>query len=341
MKSAVFYGKHDLRIEDRKIPEVGKNDVLIRIKACGVCGTDVHIFEGDKGAAECNPPIILGHELSGTVENTGLDVTTIKPGDRVCVDPNNCCDSCDYCREGIAHFCHNKIGYGTTVNGGFAEFCCVNEKQVYLLGNNTDFIAGAMTEPVACCIHGVDMCNIVLGSKVVVFGAGMIGLIMMQLARNSGADQVVMIEPVEKKRVMAQKLGADFCIDPLTQDPKEVLVSNGISRVTTVIECVGNVSTIKQAIDLAGTKSTVMMFGLTKPDDELSIKPFEIFQKEIELKSSYINPYTQQRALDLINSGAIDVKSMINEVCGLENLSNILSKPELRATGKFVIDPSL
>ena len=160
MKSAVFYGKHDLRVEDSSKPSVGKRDVLINVKACGVCGTDVHIYEGDKGAADVTPPTILGHEFAGVVEAVGSDVTGFKPGDRVCIDPNHPCGCCEPCRDGINHYCEHMTGYGTTVNGGFAEYCSVDMQQVYKLGDHTSFEQGAMTEPVACCLHGIDMCNI-------------------------------------------------------------------------------------------------------------------------------------------------------------------------------------
>lgn len=339
MKSAVFYGKHDLRVEDHPMPALGPNDVLIQIKACGVCGTDVHIYEGDEGAAEVTPPTILGHEFSGIVAEVGAAVTSCKVGDRVCIDPNCYCGNCEPCRNGVAHYCKHMIGYGTTVDGGFAEYCAVNERQVYILGNNTSFEQGAMAEPVACCLHGLDMCEIQPGHQVVIIGGGMIGLLMLQLARLAGAAKVALLEPVASKREVAKKLGADVCIDPVHEDAKAVLEANGMTWINTVIECVGRPSTIQQGIELAGNKAVVMMFGLTKPEETISVKPFEVFKKELVLKASYINPYTQKRALDLIDSGRLDVTSMIHEVCGLEKLSDILSKPELRALGKFVISP--
>ncbi len=336
MKSAVFYGKHDLRVEEHEMPVTGPKDVLIQVKACGVCGTDVHIYEGDKGAADVTPPTILGHEFSGVIVKTGEEVTSYKVGDRVCIDPNCYCGACDPCRNGVAHFCEHMIGYGTTVNGGFAEYCAVNERQVYKLGDNTTFEQGAMAEPVACCLHGMDMCEIRPGHQVVVIGGGMIGLLMLQLA---GAAKVALLELVESKREVGRKLGADICIDPIHEDAKARLKEEGMTWVNTVIECVGRPSTIEQAIDIAGNKAVVMMFGLTKPDETISVKPFQIFQKELELKASYINPYTQKRALDLINSGRLDVSSMICDVCGLDTLKDILSKPELRAKGKYIISP--
>lgn len=339
MKSAVFYGKHDLRVENSQMPKVGPEDILIQVKACGICGTDVHIYEGDKGAAEVTPPTILGHEFSGVIAEVGSNVTKYKVGDRVCIDPNCYCGKCDFCRNGIAHYCTDMIGYGTTVNGGFAEYCSVNQRQVYKLGDNTTFEQGAMTEPVACCLHGMDMCNIHPGSNVVVIGGGMIGLLMLQLSKLAGAARVALLEPVESKRVVAKKLGADILIDPINENVEEELKKAGMTWVNTVIECVGKTATIQQAIDIVGNKGTVMMFGLTKPDDTIAVKPFQIFQKEIELKSSFINPYTQKRALDLIDSGRLDVSSMVYAVESLENLADILSSPELRAKGKYIISP--
>ena len=339
MRSAVFYGKHDLRVEEHEMPKVGPKDVLIQVKACGVCGTDVHIYEGDKGAAEVTPPTILGHEFSGVIAEVGSEVVEYKVGDRVCIDPNCYCGACEPCRNGVAHYCEHMIGYGTTVNGGFAEYRAVNERQVYKLGDNTSFEQGAMTEPVACCLHGMDMCEIRPGHQVVVIGGGMIGLLMLQLAKLAGAAKVALLEPVESKREVGKKLGADVCIDPINEDAAEYLRAAGMTWINTVIECVGRPSTIEQAIELAGNKAVVMMFGLTKPDETISVKPFQIFQKELELKASYINPYTQKRALDLIDSGRLDVSSMVYEVCGLDRLADVLSRPELRANGKYIISP--
>lgn len=339
MRSAVFHGKHRLRVEERPLPELGAKDVLVQVKACGVCGTDVHIYEGDPGAAEVTPPTILGHEFSGVVTQVGSGVSGWKPGDRVCVDPNCYCGRCDACREGVAHYCTNMVGYGTTVDGGFAEYCAVDERQLYRLGAHTSFEQGAMAEPVACCLHGIDLCQIQPGHQVVVIGGGMIGLLMVQLARLAGAAKIALLEPVESKREVGKRLGADICIDPLQEDVPAALRAQGMTWVRTVIECVGRPATIEQAIEIAGNKAVVMMFGLTKPDETIPLKPFLVFQKELELKASYINPYTQKRALELIDSGRLDVGSMVCEICGLEELEDILGDPAHRARGKYIISP--
>ena len=165
----------------------------------------------------------------------------------------------------------------------------------------------------------------------------MIGLLMLQLAKISGAGKLILIEPVAEKRDLALKLGADLTIDPMTEDVKAALADKGIDRIACVIECVGKVATMQQAIAIAGKKSTVMLFGLTAPADEMPIKPFEIFKKEITLKASFINPYTQKRALALIDSGKIDVSSMVLECAPVEELPKILADKKRRAAGKILI----
>ncbi len=339
MKGAVFHGKHDIRIEEAPMPIIGDREVLIRVKACGICGTDVHIFEGDEGAAATPPKTILGHEFAGVVEQVGKGVKSVRVGDRVCVDPNKLCNECYYCKSGIGHFCESMVGIGTTVDGGFAEYCAVPESQVYPFEGHIDFEKAAMCEPVACCLHGIDMCEIAPGDTVMVIGGGMIGLIMLQLAKLKGAARLILAEPIEEKRNHAKRLGADICIDPTNENVKETLQCNGISRIHCVIECVGKVSTMEQAISYAGKKSTVMFFGLAKPDESISVKPFELFKKEIVLKASFINPYTQKRALELIASGRIDVSSMIYELAPLDELPLILGDPQRRSKGKYIIKP--
>lgn len=339
MKAGVFYGKGDLRVEERAIPQVKAGEVLIKVMACGICGTDVHIFNGDEGCSPTPPGTVLGHEFAGIVEKVGDGVTMAKVGDRVCVDPNKMCGECYYCKNGMGHYCESMVGIGTGIDGGFAQYCVVPQSQVYPLDDNTSFERGAMTEPLACCLHGIDLCKITCGETVVVIGGGMIGMLMMQLACISGASKVVLIEPVAQKREQALTLGASFCIDPINQDAKAVLKENGIERVGVVIECVGRKNTMAQAIDLAGNKATVMLFGLTAPSDEISVKPFEIFKKELTITASYINPYTQRRAIDLINANKVDVSSMVYKVASLDELPAILADGKERSKGKFIIAP--
>ena len=337
MKAAVFYKKSDLRVEDKPIPSVKSDEVLLKVRACGVCGTDMHIFDGDEGAAPTPAGTTLGHEFAGEIVAVGDGITDLKPGMRACVDPNKLCGVCDACRAGIGHFCENMIGIGTTVDGGFAEYCAVPRSQVFTFDQSVPFAKAAMTEPVACCLHGIDMCDIAAGDTVVVIGGGMIGLLMLQLARLKGAATTVLLEPQAHKRDMAKELGADYALDPLAPDFEKTWNSLSLGRVGTVIECVGKPATMEQAIALAGKKSTVMMFGLTRPNDTISVKPFEIFKKEITLKASFINPYTQKRALSLIESGRINVEKMIGETIPVDELPALLSDTRRRSAGKTIV----
>ena len=233
------------------------------------------------------------------------------------------------------------IGIGTTVNGGFAEYCVVPKSQVYHIADTTTYEQAAMAEPVACCMHGIDLCNISCSDTVMVIGGGMIGLIMLQLAKLAGASKLILLEPVEAKRIQAKQLGADICIDPINEDVRQVIDANNIKNIDCVIECVGKTATMEQAVEYAGNKATVMLFGLTAPEDTISIKPFAMFKKELEIKTSFINPYTQQRAIDLINSGKIDVSSMVYSISSIDELASILADKKALSKGKYIINPTL
>jgi 2-desacetyl-2-hydroxyethyl bacteriochlorophyllide A dehydrogenase len=249
------------------------------------------------------------------------------------------CGDCYYCKIGKAHFCENMVGIGTTTNGGFAEFCIVREKQVYKIGDNLSFEEGAMAEPVACCLHGLDLTGVQAGDTVMIIGGGTIGLIMLQLAKLSGAATLIMVEPVKLKRDMAKKFGADITIDPFNQSVRAVLDSYAIRDVNAVIECVGQKGTMQEAIRYVGKGGTAMLFGLTHPECEIPLLPFDVFRREITIKASFINPYTQSRAVSLLQSGRINVKDLITEVVSLDEITNVFEDKSYRTKGKVIIKP--
>lgn len=335
MKAAVFHGKHTVRVEEVQELPLTSYDVRIAIAYCGVCGTDIHIYEGDPGAAPVTPPNVLGHEMSGVVVATGDKVTQVKPGDRVAVDPNEMCGQCFYCRNAMGHFCTHMIGYGTTARGGFAEFLTVPEKQVYQIPDSMPLTHAALTETVSCCVHGIDLCRINAGQTVLVIGAGPIGLIMLQLAKLRGAAQIIVSEPTEQKRELALKLGADKAVDPTQEDLSNALAA--YSNIDCVIECVGSARTMSQAVALAGRGATVMFFGLTPPETEIAIKPYEVFAKELHLTASFINPYTFTRAISLLAEKKINVEDIISVTLPLKDMCRVFEEPALRQGGKVLI----
>lgn len=336
MKAAVYHGVHDLRVEEVPVRELADNEVLIQVKYCGVCGTDMHIYNGDGGSFEVNPPLIPGHEFSGVVAKIGDKVTAVKVGDRVSGDPNDMCGECYFCKNAMQHFCTNNIGVGTTVNGGFAEYVIMREKQVYKFSEDLSFIEAAMAEPISCCLHGIDLCNIRAGSTVLVMGGGPIGMIMLQLAKNAGAARLIMSEPVAEKREQAMALGATKTVNPIEEDVEAVL-NDYCENVDVVIECVGNIHTQEDAIRFAGKGATVMYFGLASPNEALPLKPDDVFKKELTITSSFINPYTFERALRVLESKTIELESLIANVIPLDNITEVFTNKEIVRAGKAMI----
>lgn len=336
MKAAVFFGKHDLRVTETDIPPVKEKQVRVRVKYCGVCGTDYHIYNGDAGAAEVTPPLIIGHEFSGIVDAVGPGVKSVKVGDKVAVDPNNMCGECYFCRNGQAHFCRNFKGYGTTDNGGFAEYVIVPEKQVYKVPDSMPLQTAALAETVSCCVHGIDLCNLKPGQNVLIIGCGPIGALMLQLAKSAGAGRIIVSEIVKEKRELALKYGADVVVDPVNEDLAAVLKENA-ENVDCVIECAGTVYTAEQAINLAGKGAVVMLFGLTSPGDFIKIRPYDIFQKEITIRSSFINPYTFNRAINLLATGRVRTDGIISDIIPIDEISRVFEDPSYRLRGKVLI----
>lgn len=338
MKAAVFYEPGVIKVEDKAEPNITDEEVLIRVMAAGVCGTDLHIFDGAKGASECFPPVILGHEFSGIVEAVGEAVTRVKPGDRVTVDPSIMCGKCYACQTGKPHFCETYSATGVTYDGGFAQFCKAKEEQLYILNPEVTFEEGALCEPLGCCLHGIDRANIRTGDTVLIIGGGTIGLIMIQLAKLAGAATVILSEPVEEKWKLAKKLGADYTVNPLKQTPFEVIQKEEIHEINVTIECVGARATMMDAFKYISNGGHVMLFGVPDPDLEIPVKPYEIYQKEISITASYVNPYTHGRAANLLNTGKLKLSELISDRFTLDEIGEAF---KIRGkNGKMMIFPN-
>lgn len=325
MKGSYFIGNKQFEVHDLVLPHLGSNDVLIRNKVAGICGTDVHIYHGGKGSADVTPPVVLGHEYAGIVEQTGENVTNIKTGDYVTVDPNIYCGECFFCRRGQKQFCSNLQAIGVTRNGGFAEYSVVPSTQVFAFSGDVSFEEMAMAEPLACCIHGIEQVNIVSGDLVVVVGGGAIGLIMVQLAKLRGAGKVILSEPVEYRRKVALDLGADVVVDPTTVDVCEQIHSlTGRNGADVVIECVGIASVTKQAISMADRGGRILLFSVPTPEATIDLPLIDVFHKELKIYGSFINPNTHQSAVDLINSKRIQVAPLITHRFSLNQLDEAI-----------------
>ncbi len=338
MKALVLTAPEQLSLQEVEVRKPQKDEIVIQVKACGVCGTDIHMFFGDKGAFQNDYPLIMGHEFAGIVTQTGAAASKFKVGDHVAVDPNIYCGQCRPCLRGDVHYCENMTGIGTTVSGGFAEYCTVKERAAYLVPDDMPFEYAAMMEPVSCCMHGIDRSNIHSGDTVAIIGFGSIGQIIFELANNSGAARIIVIEPMEDKLLRAKEMGAFLTINPSSKNILLYLKQNKIPSLDTVIECVGRKDSMEMAIDIASNRGTVMLFGLTPPNTKLEILAFEqIFKKELTITGSYINPFVSQRVIDLIASDHIDLSKIITDKIPLKDGVKVFTNPSYRRHGKIVI----
>lgn len=325
MKGNFFLGNGRFEVREMEFAAPGPREVFVRNKACGICGTDVHIYHGEKGSADVTPPVVLGHEYSGQVVAVGAEVTAVKVGDCVTIDPNMYCGKCYHCRKGQKQFCDSMIAVGVNFNGGFAEYSMVPETQVFPMNPAVGFEAMAMAEPLACCIHGIEQVSIKSGDLVVVIGGGAIGLLMVQLARLRGAGTVILSEPVAARREIGLKVGADHAIDPLASDPLgQVQALTGRAGADVVIECVGKVFATKQAFDLADRGARLLLFSVPSPDAKFEMPMIDVFQKELKIYGSFVNPDSHQEAVDLINAGRIQVAPLITHRYPIESLEEAI-----------------
>lgn len=336
MKAVVFTEANQVIIEERPVPQIGEFDALVKVHACGICGTDVHILHGEHIVKF---PVIPGHEFSGEIVEIGSKVTNIRVGDRVTVDPNIVDRTCFFCRRGEINLCENLTAVGVNFDGGFAEFCRVPAEQAYKVPDNVSLDEAAMAEPLACCIHGIDRANITPGSSVVVLGAGSIGLLLIQLARIAGAGHIIVSEPDKRKRHLAARFGSDVQIDPLKQDIGAEVAKLTRVGADVVIESAGRLETAELAPKLARRGGTILQFGVVSPDKMASISPYDVYYKELTIRGSFVNPFTHARAVDLLASKQVDVMPMITHRFPLDDAAAALQTAQGKDAIKILLVP--
>lgn len=321
MKAAVTYGKQNLKIENVPVPEIKDNEVLIKVKACGICGTDPHIYNGHFPAPM---PLIQGHEFAGEVVKVGSDVTSVAEGDRVTADINISCGNCYYCRTGQKLFCENINQLGVHTNGAFAEYVKAPENNVYSLPEGMSWEEGAYIEPLACVIRGQERANIGMGDTVAIIGAGPMGLAHAIMAKLNGATKVIISEMNQARLQKARDLGVDVVIDASEKDPvQEVLNLTDGRGADVVFEVVGAIPTYQQALNLVRKGGTLVAYGAAPADQAMQIKPFDIFSKELTIVGSYAGTYgTWVKAIQLISSKRFDPANIFSKTIPLDQLED-------------------
>lgn len=328
MRAGYYTG--DYTYEVRKVADRFplKDEVKIEVAWCGLCGTDIHKFEGKNGASKVIPPIILGHECSGIVTEVGSKVKYFKSGDRVAVDPSYGCGKCDFCQQGFPNFCRERHG----VAKGFADYVFPPEKNVYHISDQLDLKTAAFAEPLSCVIHGLDLLNMKSGGTVAVYGMGSIGGLMLQMVKLSGASKIIVVEREPEKKQLALRLGADYAVDD-----KEILSLKNKFNIDYVIECIGLKNTMEQAIEIAGKNAKVLLFGLGDPNIPIFFNQYQAYTKELSIYTSYLNPCTMARAVSVLESGKLDTNTIISQCLSLEEMGEELLTKTYSRKGKVMV----
>jgi L-iditol 2-dehydrogenase len=321
MKALLLTSYNQLDLVDLPAPEPREDELLIRIKACGICGSDVHGYDGSTGRRL--PPLVMGHEAAGIIESVGKAVSDFRPGDRITFDSTVYCGACFYCLRGQANLCDNRevIGVSTPTfrrMGAFAEFVTVPARIAYHLPDNLPFAHAAMIEAVSVAVHAVSLTPIALDEAVLVVGAGMIGLLTLQAVRLSGAGKIMVVDVDEARLELARSLGATHTFNSRNADviPQILDHTNGRGA-DAVIECVGSTAPVKLAIDSVNKGGAVTLVGNIAPTIELGLQ--SVVTRQIRLQGSCASSGEYAACISLLSRGAIQVEPLISAVVPLED----------------------
>lgn len=340
MKAAVISGKGMVELRDLPTPMIGPNEILVRMRACGVCGTDLEKIHGEN----ITPPI-LGHEVAGEVEQTGGQMREFEKGDRVLVHHHVSCRNCFYCKNGLETLCE-AYPKSNLDPCGFADYfripsTLVSGGTVYRLPESMTYEEGSQVEPTACCIRALRKAGVKAGDSVAIFGVGPVGLMHLQLAKMYGAAPIIAIDLLENRRELAARLGADATLNPTTDD-----VPKTISSITTdlgvdyAIVATGSLRAVEQAISSVRKGGKVVVFGAPAKGAQLSVDISRLFLREIRVESSYSTSETEMRmALDLIEKKRINPSKLITHRLPLAKALEAFSLAERGAGAvKIVIE---
>jgi len=321
MKALLLREYNHFEMADRPLPAPLPGEVLVRIAACGICGSDVHGFDGSSGRRI--PPIVMGHEAAGTVAEAGPGVTAFKPGDRITFDSTISCGECPYCLRGDSNLCDNRNAFGVSCDdyrrdGAFAEYVAVPERICFRLPAELSFAEAAMLEPVSVALHAVAVSGLNGGETALVIGAGMIGLLTLQAARAAGCRRVFIADIDNTRLDLARGLGATELIlatgADLVRACRELTGGHGVDI---VFEAVGRNETVAAAIECTRKGGTVTLVG--NIDAEVTLPLQKVVNRQIRLQGTAASCGEYPRAIELLTSGQLRVKPLITAIAPLED----------------------
>ena len=348
MLAAVYHGPDDLRIETVPVPQPTAGEMIIRVRNASICGTDLRIYHGQHRKFPPGTRRIPGHELTGTIASLGTSVEGYTEGQAVFIAPNMGCGHCPQCMSGRNNLCTVYEALGVTLDGAFAEFvrvpaAAVTQGNVMPVHPQADPAELALIEPFACVLHGQDILEIQPGERVLVMGAGPIGLMHILLARLRGAGQVLVSEPLEGRRVQASRHGADRAIDPLSDDLVEVIADLTAGQgMDAVIVAAPVHQAMEQAVQLAAIGGRVNFFaGLPKDRPAIQVDANRVHYNEIRLTgTTACSTGDCRRAAALLESGRIQLSSLISQRFPLTQAVEAFTAAEDRSSLKVVIEPN-
>ena len=317
MKALVYEGPRQMPIRDYPecFPKAG--EVKIKVKYCGICGSDIHGYTGASGRKI--PPMIMGHEFSGVITELGEGASKFKIGDRVAVQPVKYCGECAFCKSGNVNICANRRGLGVLdVDGAFTEYICLEEKYVYPLADNVSDEEGALLEPLSVAYHAVNHALPLEGQNVLIAGTGTIGLLILMLVKANQAKNIVVTDLSEDRLEMARRFGANITVNPMTQDLDQVLKDAGIrDQIDVAIECVGATPTCQQTVDFVRIQGRIVWVG--NAAKMVTINMQNIVTREVSIYGTYA--FTEEDfsgALKLLEEKRIHAQEIVSRIVTLE-----------------------
>lgn len=347
MAALVYYGAHDLRLENVPVPQISAKEILLQVSSASICGTDLRIYHGNHRKYPEGTIRIPGHEVVGVIANIGENVQDFQAGQRVFIAPNIGCGHCRLCIAGKNNLCPNYQAVGVTVDGGFAEYMRIPE-QAILQGNvmpisdSVDPAVAALTEPFACVLRGQNALNIQPGNVVLVMGAGPIGIMHIKLARLRGAGRVIVSEPAEERLAQAVQTGADRAVNPLKEDLNQILMeeSNGAGADAIIVAAPAHQAQ-ESALQLAAIGGRINFFGgLPKDKPHIQLDSNLVHYKELVITgTTACSTYDCWQAAEIINSGRIELSDIISRRFPLSDALEAFNVAEQRTSLKVVIEP--
>lgn len=333
MKAVVFEKAGKFVIKDLQYPCPERGEVTVRVAACGLCATDIHYLHGTFLAQF---PFVPGHELAGEIAEIGEGVTGFKKGEHVTVDPFINCGSCYFCLTDRPNHCLKMQGLGTTRNGGFAEFVAAPMQNIYRLSNRLSVQDAALTEPLACVLYGARRLELQAGSDVLLFGAGAIGLLLLQVLRQNGGTRVVVVDLLAERLEYAKALGATEIVIGTERDLERLKEMSPLGF-DAVVEATGVPAVAEKAVSYVKPTGKLMYFGVNPPEATIRFSPFEVYRKDIKIIGTFAAPHTFYAAIGMLEQRRVEVEPLISHRFQLEEFPKALEMVKSKSQSRKIL----